>query len=160
LCGVFIDTTSTFVWRAEESELPRRGHSRDRRPDQPQVIICLAVDRHGWPIAWDILPGNTDDRTAFTQMIETLRTRFHIGRVIVVADRGMLSQKVLDLLTGDPRAPFFASSRLRQTMYRWSPTWTSLTCSEAWPSTAWYRPAGARTSSVTTVSWRRRQPRM
>ncbi len=113
---VFIDTTSTFVWRAEESELRRRGYSRDRRPDQPQVIICLAVDRHGWPIAWDILPGNTDDRTAFTRMIETLRARFQIGRVIVVADRGMVSQQVLALLTGDPRAPFdyILGCRLRQ----------------------------------------------
>jgi Transposase DDE domain len=103
---VFIDTTSTFVWRAEESNLRRRGYSRDRRPDQPQVIICLAVDRRGWPIASDILPGNTDDRTAFTRMIDTLRTRFHIGRVMVVADRGMVSQAVLNLLTGDPRAAF------------------------------------------------------
>jgi hypothetical protein len=113
---VFIDTTSTFIWRTEESELRRRGYSRDRRPDQPQVIICLAVARHGWPIAWDILPGNTDDRTAFTRMIATLRTRFHIGRVIVVADRGMVSQKVLDLLTGDPQAPFdyILGCRLRQ----------------------------------------------
>ncbi len=113
---VFIDTTSTFVWRTEESALRRRGYSRDRRPDQPQVVICLAVDRHGWPIAWDILPGNTDDRTAFTQMIATLRTRFQIGRVIVVADRGMISQKVLALLTGDARAPFdyILGCRLRQ----------------------------------------------
>ncbi len=102
---VFIDTTSTFIWRAEETEVRRRGYSRDRRPDQPQVIIALAVDRHGWPIAWDILPGNTDDRTAFTRMIETLRSRFHIGRVIVVGDRGMISQKVLGLLR-DARAPF------------------------------------------------------
>lgn len=113
---VFIDTTSTFVWRTEESALRRRGYSRDRRPDQPQVVICLAVDRHGWPIAWDILPGNTDDRTAFTRMIETLRTRFQIGRVIVVADRGMISQKVLALLTDHAHAPFdyILGCRLRQ----------------------------------------------
>jgi hypothetical protein len=113
---VFIDTTSTFIWRPEESELRRRGYSRDRRPDQPQVVICLAVDRHGWPIAWDILPGNTADRTAFTQTIGTLRARFQIGRVIVVADRGMISQKVLDGLTGDAQAPFdyILGCRLRQ----------------------------------------------
>lgn len=113
---VFIDTTSTFVWRPEESPLRRRGYSRDRRPDQPQVIIALAVDRQGWPIAWDILPGNTDDRTAFTRMIDTLRSRFAIGRVIVVADRGMLSQKVLARLTGAAEAPFdyIVGCRLRQ----------------------------------------------
>src|SRR5260370_26954964 len=49
-------------------------------------------------------------------MIATLRTRFQIGRVIVVADRGMISQKVLALLTGDARAPFdyILGCRLRQ----------------------------------------------
>jgi hypothetical protein len=113
---VFIDTTSTFVWRTEESALWRRGYSRDRRPDQPQVVIGLAVDRHGWPIAWDLLPGHTDDRTAFTRMIETFRSRLPIGRVIVVADRGVVSRRVLDLLTDDPRAPFdyILGCRLRQ----------------------------------------------
>lgn len=103
---VFIDTTSTFIWRSEETPLRRRGYSRDRRPEQPQIVICLAVDRHGWPIAWDLLPGNTADRSAFTRMITTLRTRFHIGHVIVVADRGMISQKVLAWLTDHPSAPF------------------------------------------------------
>jgi transposase len=48
---VFIDTTSTFLYRGEETPLRRRGYSRDRRPDQPQVVICLVVDRQGWPIA-------------------------------------------------------------------------------------------------------------
>ena len=33
------------------------SRSRDRMPECPQVVICLAVDRHGWPIAWDLLPG-------------------------------------------------------------------------------------------------------
>jgi len=161
---VFIDTTSTFVWRTEESALRRRGYSRDRRPDQPQVVICLAVDRHGWPIAWDILPGNTDDRTAFTQMIATLRTRFQIGRVIVVADRGMISQKVLALLTGDARAPFdyILGCRLRQD------TGISATSSAAtwmkrrrmpppappsWPSSSTRsRTPGRRPSSATSAS--------
>lgn len=103
---VFIDTTSTFIYRDEETTLRRRGYSRDRMPDQPQVVICLAVDHHGWPIAWDILPGNTADKTAFVAMIEKLRTRFRIGRVVVVADRGMISTKTIELLEGNKTAPF------------------------------------------------------
>lgn len=49
---VFIDTTSTVVWQREESALRQRGYSRDGRPDQPKVIIGLAVDRHGWESQW------------------------------------------------------------------------------------------------------------
>jgi hypothetical protein len=103
---VFIDTTSTFFWRTEETELRRRGHSRDRRPDQPQVVLCVAVDRRGWPIAWDVLPGNTSDKRAFVQAIERFRERFQIRRAVVVADRGMISKKTIELLEGDAAAPF------------------------------------------------------
>jgi transposase len=103
---VFIDTTSTFIYRSEETPLRRRGYSRDRRPDQPQVVICLLVDRAGWPIAWDLLPGNTADRPALVAMIERLRKRFHSRRVIVVADRGMISADTIRLLEQDETAPF------------------------------------------------------
>lgn len=103
---VFIDTTSTFVYRREPTELRRRGYSRDRRPECPQVVICLAVDRHGWPIAWDLLPGNTADTVAFVAMIGKLRERLRIGRITVVADRGMISGDTIALLEGHAEAPF------------------------------------------------------
>jgi hypothetical protein len=113
---VFIDTTSTFIYRAEQTTLRRRGYSRDRMADQPQVVICLAVDRHGWPIAWDILPGNTADKAAFVAMIGKLRERFRIGRVIVVADRGMISRGTIALLEDHATAPFefILGCKLRQ----------------------------------------------
>jgi hypothetical protein len=103
---VFIDTTSTFIYRAEQTELRRRGYSRDRMPDYPQVVICLAVDQQGWPIAWDLLPGNTADTVAFVAMIKKLRERFRIRRVVVVADRGMISKDTIALLEGHEEAPF------------------------------------------------------
>lgn len=103
---VFIDTTSTFIYRPGATELRRRGYSRDKRPDQPQVIICLAVDQTGWPVAWDILPGNTADKSAFVAMIAKLRERFHIQRVVVVADRGMISRHTIALLEEHAEAPF------------------------------------------------------
>lgn len=103
---VFIDTTSTYIYRPEATELRKRGYSRDRMPDQPQVIICLCVDKHGWPIAWDLLAGNTADAPAFVLMIKKLRERFRIRRVTVVADRGMISKDTIALLEGDEQAPF------------------------------------------------------
>jgi hypothetical protein len=113
---VFIDTTSTYIYRSEETSLRRRGYSRDRMPDCPQVMICLAVDRHGWPIAWDMLPGNTADTVSFVATIKKLRERFRIGRVTVVADRGMISKDTIALLQDHPQAPFdfILGCRMRQ----------------------------------------------
>jgi transposase len=69
-------------------------------------VLCVAVDRLGWPVAWDILPGNTADKTAFVATITKLRKRFRIGRVIVVADRGMISKNTIALLADHATAPF------------------------------------------------------
>ena len=103
---VFIDTTSTYVYRAEETEYAKRGYSRDNRPDLPQMVLCVAVDRNGWPIAWEIFPGNTADVRAFEKTISKLRERFKIGRVSVVADRGMISKDSIKLLEEHENAPF------------------------------------------------------
>ena len=97
---VFIDTTSLYCYRDIETELRRRGYSRDRRPELPQVVLCVAVDAQGWPIAWEVFPGNTADGVALRQVVELLRKRFEIGRVVVVADRGMISKETLKLLAG------------------------------------------------------------
>ncbi len=102
---VFLDTTSIFVYRDEETQWTRRGYSRDRRPDLPQLVLCVAVDKRGWPVAWECFPGNTADKTAFVQTVETLRQRFRIGRVSVVGDRGMMGQKTIEFLTSDPDTP-------------------------------------------------------
>ena len=59
-----------------------------------------------WPVAWDIFPGNTADVNAFGQVVTKLRQRFRIGKVVIVADRGMMSAKSIGLLTEDPNAPF------------------------------------------------------
>jgi hypothetical protein len=105
---VFVDTTSTLIYRdsLKQTPLRKRGYSRDHRGDLPQIVLCVAVDRKGWPVAWDILPGNTADKEAFVATIAKLRRRFHIRRAIVVADRGMLSRQTLHLLAGHKSAPF------------------------------------------------------
>jgi transposase len=103
---VFIDTTSLYVYRAEETEWRRRGYSRDHRPDLPQLVLAVAVDRQGWPVSWEVFPGNTADHRVFEAMIEKMRERFRIRRVIVVADRGMISQGAIKQLEGSERAPY------------------------------------------------------
>lgn len=102
---LFLDTTSTYVYRDEESEYRKRGYSRDRRADLPQFVLCVAVNGEGWPVAWEIVPGNTADLEAFEQIITKLRERFRIGRIIVVADRGMISQRAIKILTEHEEYP-------------------------------------------------------
>src|SRR3989475_9275345 len=89
---VFVDTTSLYVYRATETLWRKWGYSRDRRGDLPQFVLCVAVDRHGWPVAWEIFPGNTADRPALRRIVEILRQRFKVRSVIIVADRGMIAQ--------------------------------------------------------------------
>jgi hypothetical protein len=103
---LFIDTTSTYVYSDEPTVLRRRGYSRDRRPDLRQVVLCVAVDTTGRPVAWDIHPGNTADSTAFVATIARLRERFNVRRCVVVGDRGMISAQSVSILEEHDESPF------------------------------------------------------
>jgi hypothetical protein len=103
---VFIDTTSLYVYRDSETDLRKRGYSRDRRGDLPQFVLCVVVNAHGWPVAWDIFPGNTADQRAMEQMVTRLRKRLQIRKVVIVGDRGMISRDTIALLTEHEDAPF------------------------------------------------------
>lgn len=96
---VFLDTTSVFVYRAEETVWRKRGYSRDHRPELPQLVLAVAVDQQGWPVSWEVFPGQTADQVALAAMVAKMRERFRIRQVIVVADRGMISKRTLELLT-------------------------------------------------------------
>jgi hypothetical protein len=103
---VFVDTTSVYLYRDGASALVRHGYSRDRRPDLPQLVLCVAVDGQGWPVAFDVLPGHTADVEALNQVIARFRERFRIRRAVVVADRGMFSRNTLAQLRDHASAPF------------------------------------------------------
>jgi Transposase DDE domain len=103
---VFVDTTSVYLYRDGASALVRHGYSRDRRPDLPQLVLGVAVDGQGWPVAFDVLPGNTADVEALSLTIARFRTRFRIRRAVVVADRGMFGRNTLAQLRDHARAPF------------------------------------------------------
>src|SRR5712672_3637703 len=72
-------------------ELGRRGHSKDYRPDLHQMIVGLVMDQDGRPLCCELWPGNTADVTTLLPVVDRLRARFSVGRICVVADRGMIS---------------------------------------------------------------------
>jgi transposase len=91
---LFFDTTSTYVERDEEDEegLKRYGHSKDHRPDRPQIVIGLAVTKEGIPVRCWVLPGNTQDMTTVERVKKDL-TGWKLSRCIWVMDRGMNSEE-------------------------------------------------------------------
>lgn len=103
---VFLDTTSVFVYRSQETPWRKRGYSRDHRSALPQLVLAVAVDREGWPVAFEVFPGNTADHQALSAIVAKMRERFQIRRVIVVADRGMISQEAISSLTDHPQTPY------------------------------------------------------
>jgi hypothetical protein len=95
---VFMDTTSLSFCGAGGESLGVHGHSKDHRPDLKQMVLAVVIDGEGRPICTEMLPGNTADVTVLLPVVDRLRERFHIGRVCVVADRGMISAATIAAL--------------------------------------------------------------
>jgi hypothetical protein len=91
LSVVFMDTTSLSFTGAGGETLGERGYSKDHRPDLMQMIVGVVIDADGRPVCSEMWPGNTADVSVLVPVIDRLRSRFAIGRVCVVADRGMIS---------------------------------------------------------------------
>jgi Transposase DDE domain len=95
LSAVFMDTTSLSFYGEGGETLGEHGYSKDFRPDLKQMILGLVVDCKGRPICTEMWPGNTADVKALLPVIDRLRQRFAIGRICMVADRGMISAETV-----------------------------------------------------------------
>jgi hypothetical protein len=92
---VFMDTTSLYFEGAGGQTLGRRGYSKDHRPDLRQMILAVLLDGDGRPVCTEMWPGNTADTGSLVPVVDRLGRRFSIGRVCIVADRGMISAETI-----------------------------------------------------------------
>jgi transposase len=100
------DLTSTYF----ESDPPfpegdkrRFGYSRDKRPDCVQVIIALVVTPEGYPLAYEVLPGNTSDKTTLKAFLEKIEQLYGKANRIWVMDRGIPTEAALEAMrASDP----------------------------------------------------------
>jgi transposase len=92
---VFFDTTSIYFEGEGGETIGARGHSKDHRPDLKQMVVGMVLDRNGDPICSELWPGNTADVKSLVPIVERLKSRFGIGSVCIVADRGMISAETL-----------------------------------------------------------------
>jgi transposase len=100
---VFFDTTSIYFEGQGGETLGQYGHSKDHRPDLKQMVVAVVLDGQGRPVCCELWPGNTTDVTTLVPVVDRLRRRFAIGRVCIVADRGMISQETIRELESPQR---------------------------------------------------------
>ena len=114
LSVVFMDTTSLSFQGAGGETLGAHGYSKDYRPDLKQMVLAVVIDGEGRPVCTEMLPGNTADSTVLLPVVDRLRKRFRIGRVCVVADRGMISAATLQALE-ERKLEYILGARERST---------------------------------------------
>ncbi len=82
----------------DDGELRRFGYSKNHRKDLTQVILGLLVDRDGVPVGYQLFPGNTYEPHSLPVILEKLKTKYHITRIVLVADRGIITKDNLNEL--------------------------------------------------------------
>jgi hypothetical protein len=87
---VLYDVTSTYL-EGRHCPLAHHGYSRDKRSDRPQLVIGLLCASDGCPVAVEVFEGNTADPATVASQITKLKDRFKLKRVVVVGDRGMIT---------------------------------------------------------------------
>jgi hypothetical protein len=110
---VFFDTTSIYFQGEGGETIGELGHSKDHRPDLLQMVVGIILDDHGQPVCSEMWPGNTTDVTTLIPVIKRLRSRFAIGRICIVSDRGMISAETLAHLE-EEKIPYILGVRMRR----------------------------------------------
>lgn len=92
---VLYDLTSTY-FEGHHCPLAKYGYSRDERRSNPQIVFGILSSAEGCPVAVEVFEGNTGDPKTVAAQVAKLRERFHLERIILVGDRGMLTEKRIE----------------------------------------------------------------
>jgi transposase len=98
---VLYDLSSSF-YEGRTCPLAQFGHDRDGKKGLPIIVYGVMTNGQGCPVAVSVYPGNTGDPTTVGDQIEKLRKEFGLQRVVMVGDRGMLTQPQIDKLKQHP----------------------------------------------------------
>jgi hypothetical protein len=107
---VFYDVSSSF-YEGHTCPLAQFGHDRDGKHGLPVIVYGVLTDAAGRPVAIEVYPGNTGDPTTVPEQVEKLRGRFGLSRVVLVGDRGMLTETQLDTLRQFPGVGWISALR-------------------------------------------------
>jgi len=102
------DLTSTYVeGEAEQNPKARYGYSRDGRPDCKQVVIALVMTPSGLPLAYEVLAGNTSDKTTLRSFLDKIEVQYGKARRVWLMDRGIPTEAVLREMREDRPETFY-----------------------------------------------------
>jgi transposase len=107
---VLYDVTSSY-YEGKTCPLARFGHDRDGKTGLPIIVYGALTDADGRPVAVQVYPGNTADPKTVPDQVETLTIRFGLSRVVLVGDRGMLTQTQIDVLKKHPGLGWISALR-------------------------------------------------
>jgi transposase len=107
---VLYDVTSSY-YEGKTCPLARFGHDRDGKTGRPIIVYGALTDADGRPVAVQVYPGNTGDPKTVPDQVEALTKRFGLARVVLVGDRGMLTQTQIDVLKKHPGLGWISALR-------------------------------------------------
>jgi len=98
---VLYDISSSY-YEGHCCPLAKFGHNRDGKKDRPIIVYGVLTDAEGCPVATEVYEGNTGDPTTVPDQVEKLRKRFGLRRVVLISDRGMLTETQIGKLKQHP----------------------------------------------------------
>lgn len=121
------DLTSTYI-EGEGAEIPKAkyGYSRDQRFDCKQVVIALVITPEGFPLAYEVLEGNTSDRTTLRGFLEKVESSYGKARRVWVMDRGIPTEEVLEEMRTSDHAIFYLVGTPRSKVRQYEKKWLDL----------------------------------
>ena len=124
---LFYDLTSTYI-EGEGEEIPkaRYGYSRDKRFDCRQVVIALVVTPEGLPLAYEVMEGNTSDRTTLRSFLAKIEAQYGRARRVWVMDRGTPTEEVLEEMRDPERKVFYLVDTPRGKIRQYEKKWLEL----------------------------------
>jgi transposase len=109
---VLYDISSSY-YEGRCCSLVRYGHNRDGKRDRPIIVYGVLTDTEGHPLSVEVYPGNTGDATTVPGQVKKLRQRFGLSQVVLVGDRGMLTEKQIAQLKQYPQLGWISALKTR-----------------------------------------------
>jgi hypothetical protein len=109
--GLVLYDVSSSYYEGEKCPLARYGHDRDGKTGRPIIVSGVLTDAEGRPVAVQVYPGDTGDPTTVPDQVAKLSRQFGLARIVLVGDRGMLTQTQINTLKEHPGLGWISALR-------------------------------------------------
>jgi transposase len=121
------DLTSTYFEGAmEENPKAKYGHSRDKRTDCLQLVIALVITTDGFPLAYEVMDGNTSDRTTLRGFLDKIEKTYGKAKRMWVMDRGVPTEEILQEMRDPAREIFYLVGTPKGKIQQYEKKWLDL----------------------------------